>query len=61
MASELVPVVFFLAIAATYCLKYYFAYRGRHDAQQTVRIALERGDRLTWNECLLSLRTMSGR
>jgi hypothetical protein len=47
LAGELVPIVLFIAIAATYCLKYYFAYRGRQDAQKTVRVALERGDPLT--------------
>lgn len=43
----LVPIVLFLAVAATYCLKYYFTYRGRQEAQKTVRVALERGDPLT--------------
>jgi hypothetical protein len=44
LAENLVPIVLFLAIAVTYCVKYYFAYRGRQDAQKTVRVALERGD-----------------
>jgi hypothetical protein len=47
LVENLVPTVFLLAIAVTYCLKYYFVYRGRQDAQQTVRVALERGDPLT--------------
>jgi len=45
--ENLVPIVLFLAIAVTYCVKYYFAYRGRQDAQKTVRVALERGDPLS--------------
>ncbi|TFG87167.1 MAG: hypothetical protein E4H19_03170 [Chromatiales bacterium] len=47
LVENLVPIVLFLAIAVTYCLKYYFSYRGRQDAQKTVRVALERGDPLT--------------
>ena len=45
--EDLVPIVLFLAIAATYCVKYYFAHRTRQDVQSTVRVALERGDPLT--------------
>lgn len=47
VAEDLVPIVLFLAIALTYCVKYYFAYRTRQEAQSTVRVALERGDPLT--------------
>lgn len=43
----LVPIVLFLAIALTYCAKYYFAHRTRQEVQGTVRIALERGQPLT--------------
>ena len=45
--EDLVPIVLFLAIALTYCAKYYFAHRSRQDVQNTVRAALERGDPLT--------------
>lgn len=45
--EDLVPIVLFLAIATTYCMKYYFAHRTRQDVQSTVRVALERGDPLT--------------
>ena len=45
--EDLVPIVLFLAIALTYCVKYYFAHRTRQDVQSTVRVALERGDPLT--------------
>lgn len=47
VAGEFVPMVLFLAIAATFCVKYYFAHRSRQDVQATVRLALERGDPLT--------------
>lgn len=47
MADNLVPIALFLAIALTYCIKYYFAWRTRHEAQATVRAAIERGEPLT--------------
>ena len=47
LVEDLVPIVLFLAIALTYCAKYYFAHRSRQDVQNTVRAALERGDPLT--------------
>lgn len=47
VAGEYVPMVLFLAIAATFCVKYYFVHRSRQDVQATVRLALERGDPLT--------------
>ena len=47
VADNLVPIVLFLAIALTFCLKYYFAHRTRQDVQNTVRVALERGEPLT--------------
>jgi hypothetical protein len=45
--DDLVPIALFFAIAVTYCVKYYFAFRTRRDAQQSVRTALERGEPLT--------------
>jgi len=45
--GEFVPIVLFLAIALTYCAKYYFAHRSRQDVQATVRTAIERGEALT--------------
>jgi hypothetical protein len=47
IANQLVPIVLFLAVAATFCVKYYLAYRTRRDLQATVRNALERGQPLT--------------
>ena len=46
-AGDLVPIALFVAIAATYCVKYYFAHRTRQDVLATVRMALERGQPLT--------------
>jgi hypothetical protein len=43
----IVPVVLFLAIAITYCAKYFFTHRTRQEMQATVRVALERGTPLT--------------
>lgn len=43
----MVPVVLFIAIALTYCAKYFFAHRTRQETQATVRAALERGTPLT--------------
>lgn len=45
--DSIVPVVLFVAIALTYCAKYFFAHRTRQDTQATVRMALERGEALT--------------
>jgi hypothetical protein len=47
LVQDLVPIVLFVVIAVTYCVKYYFAHRSRQDVQNTVRAALERGDPLT--------------
>lgn len=43
----IVPVVLFIAIALTWCAKYFFAHRTRQETQATVRAALERGTPLT--------------
>ena len=45
--ETIVPVVLFIAIALTFCAKYFFAYRSRQDTQNTVRVALERGQPLS--------------
>ncbi len=47
IVGAMVPIFLFIAVAATYCAKYYFAHRARQDIQQTVRAALERGDPMT--------------
>lgn len=45
--GEFVPIVLFVAIALTYCVKYYFTHRNRQEVQSTVRTAIERGEALT--------------
>lgn len=45
--DELTPIVLFLTIGGTFALAFYFRYRTRHDVQQTVRTAIERGDPLS--------------
>jgi hypothetical protein len=43
----IVPVSLFVAVAATYALKYYFNFRSRREVQATIRAAIERGEPLT--------------
>jgi hypothetical protein len=45
--GTIVPIVLFIAVALTFCAKYFFAYRSRQDTQKTVRVALERGQPLS--------------
>lgn len=45
--GDIIPMVLFLAVAATFCVKYYYNHRTRQDLQATVRAALERGAPLT--------------
>ena len=45
--DTLVPIVLFTVIAVTFCVKYFFAHRNRQDTQNTVRLALERGQPLS--------------
>jgi hypothetical protein len=47
LGGDLVPIVVILAVAVTYCMKYFFAYRARRDAQASIQTALERGQALT--------------
>lgn len=47
MIDDLVPIVLFLTIGAGFGLAIYFRYRTRHDIQNTVRAAVERGDPLS--------------
>ncbi len=43
---DLVPVVLFLTIGATFVLFFYFRYKTRHDIQETVRAAIATGEAL---------------
>jgi hypothetical protein len=47
MEDTLVPIALFGSIALIFWLFVYFAHRGRHDKQQTIRLALEKGAELT--------------
>ncbi len=45
--DEFIPIVLFLTIGGTFAVAFYFKYRTRHDVQDTVRTAIERGDPLS--------------
>ena len=45
--DELVPIVLFLTIGAVFVLAFYMKYKTRHDVQNTVRAALERGETMS--------------
>lgn len=47
MVEELVPIAMFAAIALIFFIVLYFKHRSRADMQQTIRLALERGNELT--------------
>jgi hypothetical protein len=47
MAADLVPIVLFLTIGGVFALAFYLKYRTRHDVQNTVRAAIERGESLS--------------
>lgn len=45
--EDLIPIVLFLTIGAVFALAFYLKYKTRHDVQQTVRVAIERGESLS--------------
>lgn len=47
MAEDLVPIVLFITIGGVFALAFYLKYRTRHDVQNTVRAAIERGESLS--------------
>ena len=47
MVEELIPIVMFIVLGAVFWLFYYFRHRGRAEVQQTIRLALEKGNELT--------------
>jgi hypothetical protein len=47
MAEELIPIALFVAIALIFFIVLYFKHRSRAEMQQTIRLALERGNELT--------------
>ena len=47
MVEELIPIVMFIVIGLIFLIVLYFRYRSRAEIQQTIRLALERGNELT--------------
>ncbi|MFQ6007274.1 MAG: DUF6249 domain-containing protein [Woeseia sp.] len=47
MVEELIPIALFAAIALIFFIVLYFRHRSRAEMQQTIRLALERGNELT--------------
>jgi hypothetical protein len=47
MVEELIPIALFAAIALIFFIVMYFRQRSRADMQQTIRLALEKGNELT--------------
>ena len=47
MTEELIPIVMFLGLTVVFSLLFWFRYRARRDMQETLRVALEKGQDLT--------------
>ena len=47
MTEDLIPITLFLVIGGVFALAFYLKYRTRHDIQNTVRAAIERGESLS--------------
>lgn len=47
MAEELIPIVMFVVVAVIFWLVSYFKFRTRAETQQTIRLALEKGNELS--------------
>lgn len=47
MMEDLVPMVLFLTIGGVFVIAFYLKYKTRHDVQNTVRAAIERGETLS--------------
>ncbi len=47
MAEALIPHTLFISIAVIVGLVYWFRYRARHDMQQTIRTAIDKGQELS--------------
>ncbi len=47
MLEDLVPMILFITIGAVFALAFYMKYKTRHDVQNTVRAAIERGEVLS--------------
>ena len=47
MTEDLIPIVMFIVIGLIFLMFLYFRFRSRAEIQQTIRLALERGNELT--------------
>lgn len=47
MAEELIPITMFIGLTVVVCLFFWFRYRSRNDMQQTIRLALDKGQELS--------------
>ena len=47
MADEIVPAVMFLGLTIVFSLLFWFRYRARREMQETLRVALDKGQDLT--------------
>ncbi|MBT8078470.1 MAG: hypothetical protein KJO31_07815 [Gammaproteobacteria bacterium] len=47
MVEELIPIVMFIVVGAIFWLFYFFRHRNRAEIQQTIRLALEKGQDLS--------------
>ena len=47
MTEELIPIVMFLGLTVVFSLLFWFRYRARREMQETLRVALEKGQDLT--------------
>jgi Domain of unknown function (DUF6249) len=47
MVEELIPIVMFIVIGVVLSLYFYFRFRTRNEMQETVRVALEKGQELS--------------
>ena len=47
MADEMIPVVMFLGLTVVFSLLIWFRYRARREMQETLRVALDKGQDLT--------------
>ncbi len=47
MTHDLIPIVLFITIGAVFALIFYLKYKTRHDVQNTVRAAIDKGESLS--------------
>jgi hypothetical protein len=47
MTEEMIPIVMFVAMAVTFMVWFYLKFKGKVEAQRTIRLALEKGTELS--------------